>query len=74
MLLAIIVYIIITILSLASLIGFDLSIFNPIRNYHEWRTINWFGIIIITFILNIMLLPYAIVYWGIYKLFTIGRK
>ena len=51
----------------------DLSIFNPIRNYKEWYKINWFGISVITLILNIIFLPYAICYW-IYKLFTIGRK
>ena len=51
----------------------DLSIFNPIRNYKKWRKINWFGISVITLILNIIFLPYAICYW-IYKLFTIGRK
>ena len=52
---------------------FDLSIFNPIRNYKEWYKLNWIGIITITTILNIVCLPYAICYW-IYKLFTFSRK
>lgn len=51
----------------------DFSIYNPIRNYKEWTSFNWFGITIITIIINIVLLPYAIGYW-IYKLFTVGRK
>jgi hypothetical protein len=50
-----------------------MDIFNPIRNYKEWSQFNWFGIIVITLILNIIFLPYAIIYW-IYKLFTVGRK
>lgn len=53
--------------------GFDLSIFNPVRNYNVWRKINWFGIVIITFILNIVFPLYSICYW-IGKLFTIGRR
>lgn len=52
----------------------DLSILNPIRNYNKWDKMNWFGIAITTIILNIALLPYAIIYWMIYKLFTVGRK
>lgn len=51
----------------------SLSIFNPIITYNKWTVFNWFGVAIITILLNIVLLPYAIVYW-IYKLFTIGRK
>lgn len=51
----------------------NLSIFNPIRNYNVWTQFNWFGIAILTILLNIIFLPYAIVYW-IYKLFTVGRK
>lgn len=50
----------------------SLLLFNPIRNYDEWAQYNWFGIIIITMFLNIILLPYAVAYW-IYKLFTVGR-
>lgn len=51
----------------------DLSIFNPKRNYDKWETLNWFGIIVITLFLNIIFIPYAVIYW-VYILFTIGRK
>lgn len=50
----------------------SLSLFNPIRNYNTWTQYNWFGIVILTALLNIVLFPYAISYW-IYKLFTVGR-
>lgn len=54
----------------------DVSFLNPLRNYDEWYTINWFGIGVITILLNVICLPYAIIYW-IYKLinwlFTVGR-
>lgn len=55
---------------------FDLSFFNPIRNYNCY-TLNWFGIGIMTIFLNIMFLPYAIIYWLvklIYFTITVGRK
>ena len=65
-------------------IEFDLSIFNPIRNYNKWTKLNWFGISFITILLNIIFIPYAICYWTykiiavicelIYWLFTVGRK
>ena len=58
---------------LLSGMGFDLSVFNPIRNYNQWRKINWFGVIVATILLNVIFPLYAIVYWG-YKLVTIGRK
>ena len=61
-------------LVLGTLANFDLSIFNPVRNYNEWRKLNWYGVSVITLILNVVLFPYAFVYWMIYKLFTIGRK
>lgn len=51
----------------------DLSLFNPIRNYNKWTQFNWFGIIVLTILINIILLPYAIIYW-VYKLLTVGRK
>jgi hypothetical protein len=54
-------------------IGFDLSVFNPIRNYNQWRKINWFGVIVATILLNVIFPLYAIVYWG-YKLVTVGRR
>lgn len=50
----------------------SLYLFNPIRNYNTWTQFNWFGIVILTTLLNIILFPYAISYW-IYKLFTVGR-
>ena len=56
---------------------FTLSFLNPIRNYHQWTSFNWLGIITITLILNILWLPYAIIYWlykVIYFIFTIGRR
>ena len=53
--------------------GFDLSVFNPIRNYNQWCKINWFGVIVATILLNVIFPLYAIVYWG-YKLVTVGRK
>lgn len=51
----------------------SLYIFNPIRNYNTWTQLNWFGIAVITILLNVVFVPYAVVYW-IYKLFTVGRK
>lgn len=53
--------------------NFHLYFFNPIRNYNKWRNMNWFGVGVCTLFLNIILLPYSIIYW-IYKLFTVGRK
>ena len=65
-------------------VDFDLSIFNPVRNYKKWTKLNWFGIGIITILLNIIFVPYAICYWIykliriscklIYWLFTVGRR
>ena len=65
-------------------IDFDLSIFNPIRNYNKWTELNWFGISVITILLNVIFIPYAVCYWIykivaiicylIYWLFTVGRK
>lgn len=55
---------------------FEISFLNPIRNYKEWEELNWFGIGVITMLLNIICLPYAIVYWickFVYWLFTVGR-
>lgn len=53
--------------------GFDLSVFNPIRNYNQWRKINWFGVIVATILLNVIFPLYSSGYWG-YKLVTVGRK
>lgn len=54
----------------------DLSFLNPINNYDEYYSLNVFGVIIVTILLNIICLPYAIIYWIcklIYWLFTVGR-
>ena len=51
---------------------------NPIKNYYEeWKKLNWFGVGVFTLIINLLLLPYAILYWVFklfYWLFTVGRK
>ena len=52
--------------------NFDLSIFDPIRNYGKWIGVNLFGVIILTLILNVIFIPYAFCYW-MYKVFTVGR-
>jgi hypothetical protein len=49
------------------------NIFNPIRNYKRWTSMNWFGVILCTVFLHILLPVYAVVYW-FYKLCTFGRK
>lgn len=72
MLALIIIYLLISIITLIE-IDADFSMFNPIRNYRTWTSVNWFGVIVMTLLLNIIFLPYAIGYW-IYKSFTIGRK
>ena len=51
----------------------DLSFFNPIRNYKQWSSMNWFGVIFFTLLLNIIIPVYAFGYW-FYKLCTIGRN
>lgn len=45
---------------------FNLDFLNPIRNHKKYTSFNWFGVIVCTLILNIIWLPYAIIYW-IYK-------
>lgn len=52
---------------------YDLSFFNPIRNYKEWIFMNWFGVIFFTILLNVICPVYALCYW-FYKLCTVGRK
>lgn len=61
-----------------SMIGFlgtttGLSFFNPIRNYKTWTRMNWFGVILGTTGLHLLLPVYAVCYW-FYKLCTFGRK
>lgn len=68
---------IISFIDLWALIAFDyiydLSFFNPIRNYKEWTSMNWFGVIFFTILLNVIYPVYALCYW-FYKLCTVGRK
>lgn len=66
-----------TLLFLGTVEDFDLSFLTPIHNYKNWSSFNWFGVIVCTLLINIIWLPYAIVYWLyklIYFLFTVGRK
>jgi len=51
----------------------DLTIFNPFRNYEKWNSMNWFGVIFFTVVLNIIFPVLSICYW-FYKLCTYGRK
>lgn len=61
------------IILLGTISSFHGVCFNPIKNYNKWTKFNWFGITVITLVINIIFLPYAICYW-FYKLFTVGRK
>lgn len=60
------------------LLAFDFRVaLNPIENYKKWVSLNWFGVGVTTLLINIIFLPYAVVYWLfklIYFLFTVGRK
>lgn len=70
-------YIGITVSIIAGEKTFNFSFLSPSRNYTKWKKMNWFGVAIITWLLNIIWLPYAIIYWlykSIYWLFTVGRK
>jgi hypothetical protein len=51
----------------------DLSVFNPVENYRRWTSMNWFGVILFTFLLNIICPGLAVCYW-FWKLCTVGRK
>ena len=53
--------------------GDDLEFFNPLRNYEEWDSMNWFGVILFTTLLNILFPAYSLAYW-FWKLCTVGRK
>lgn len=46
--------------------------FNPIAKY-EKGNLNWFGTIVVTVVVTIILMPMAIIFW-IYKFFTVGRR
>lgn len=51
--------------------------FNPLVNYKEWYRFNIFGVLIFTLFINILLAPWAIIYW-VFKIlvfmFTVGRR
>lgn len=51
----------------------DFECFNPIRNYKQWKNLNWFGVALGTIFLNLFYFPISITYW-LWKLCTIGRK
>jgi len=56
---------------------FNLSFLNPIKIYRNWSSLNWFGVLVFSICLNILWLPYAIIYWTIkliYFLLTVGRN
>ena len=51
--------------------------FNPIDNYEEWDKLNIFGVLVFTLLINILLAPWAIIYWTfkfLVVIFTIGRR
>lgn len=60
------------------------TIFNPVRNYEQWDAMNWFGVGVVTLLLNVIFIPCSIFYWVykiieivvycIYWLFTVGRR
>lgn len=45
---------------------------NPLFLYGKFR-VNWFGVLLLTLLLNVSTLPIAFCYW-VYKLCTAGRK
>lgn len=51
----------------------DFSFLNPICNYKKWKSLNWFGVAILTLALNIFHPIFSVGYW-FYKLCTVGRK
>lgn len=51
---------------------FDLSFVNPKAIYRN-LPVNWFGTLLITIIVNIVLPVVSVPYW-IYKICTVGRK
>ena len=69
-------YIVIT-LEVIGMMNLNISITNPIKNYKRWTSLNWFGVGIITIFINIVFMPYVILYWlirFIYFTITVGRK
>ena len=45
---------------------------NPRYLYRRFR-VNWFGLTVLTIVLNALIAPVALCYW-FYKLCTVGRK
>lgn len=50
-----------------------LAILNPCYIKKHFKSLNWFGILIVTLFFNIILLPYTPFYW-FYKLMTVKKK
>jgi hypothetical protein len=59
-------------LVLSTLCWHNFSFVNPIVIYKN-IPVNWFGVILLTIILNLLFPPISICYW-FYKLVTVGRK
>ena len=51
--------------------GVNFSFVNPVVIYNKTK-LNWFGVVVLTVILNVLLPAVSIPYW-IYKIFTVGR-
>ena len=55
-------------------VGIDMfNLFNPVRNYRTWTSMNWFGVTLGTMFFHVLFPVYAVVYW-FYKFCTFGRK
>lgn len=51
--------------------------FNPVENYEDWESLNWFGVLTFTLFLNVFFAPFAIIYWVgkfFIFIFTFGRR
>ena len=50
---------------------------NPVENYYSWRKLNVVGVLFFTLLINLLLAPFALLYWFIklfYFIFTVGRN
>lgn len=70
--LIIIVYLINTCILLKCFDAYDVEFLNPRYLYRRFR-VNWFGLTVLTIVLNVLIAPVALCYW-FYKLCTVGRK
>lgn len=52
---------------------YGLNCLNPCHNRWRYKSLNWFGVIVVTLFFSIILLPYVPFYW-FYKLMTVKRK